>query len=110
MSNEMVLAALRRRRTMMEGAGLTAEVERIDARLAKLEPQAAAKAPKAEAPADDEPSVEMTAAAQRKADELGLTAADFAGEKPTGVTGFTVGDVERIAAAREESLDDEDDD
>lgn len=112
--SDMVLAALRRKRAIAEGAGLTLDVADLDRRIAEREgsipPSAPGVAAKDVEPVEEPAELEMTAAARRKANELGLTDEDFADQKASGVSGFTVGDVERIAASRDDSLDDEDDD
>lgn len=114
MSSDMILAALRRKRAIAAGAGLALDAADLDRRIAQREGRPApAEVAEPESEADDEPAeLEMTAAARRKANELGLTDSDFAGQQPSGQTGYTVNDVERIAAARYEAdtLDDEDDD
>lgn len=105
--NPMVIAALRRKRETYERAGLTDRVERIDARLTEADRSTYALATDRQG----EANVSMTPAAQQRADELGLTAEDFKRRRPSGKTGFTVGDVERIAEARGgETSDEEGDD
>jgi len=91
---DLVIAALRRKREAYERAGQTDRVERIDARLAGLRTDAGALE------GDSGLGVDLTPAAQAKAEELGLTAEDFKRRRPSGKTGFTVGDVERIAESR----------
>lgn len=94
---EHLRLALQRKKEAAEKAGLTDQVAKIDARLAETSQDDAADA----ADEGDEIGVSLTAAAQRKADELGLTAEDFKRRRPSGTSGFTVADVERIAEARQ---------
>lgn len=124
----MVLAGLQRKLLMYQSAGMTEKAERTAHRIAQLEamPEPDTSEPdgaigeswshgdpdagkveivtyEAAAPA----GVEMTPAAQARASELGLTPEDFTGYEPSGRGGlFLVGDVERIAEARDHLLED----
>lgn len=98
---EHLRLALQRKRASAEAAGDAERVSTIDARLAAGQEGAEP------AEQNDEPGVSLTAAAQRKADELGLTAEDFKRRRPSGASGFTVADVERIAEARGADSNDE---
>lgn len=105
--NELVIAALRRKREMYERMGFTDRVESIDARLAEADRSTYVVATDRQ---EEESGPSMTPAAQQKAEELGLTAEDFKRRRPSGKTGFTVDDVERIAESRKAATDEEEND
>ena len=106
--NPMVLAALRRKLVMYESAGMTDRAEYTAYRIAQAEaaPEPAGTIEKDEVmwidgstgePLLQAAGVFLTPAAQQRADELGLTLADFAGQEPRGKAGeFLVSDVVRV--------------
>lgn len=105
---DLVLLALRRRLAMQESAGMVDKAKRTAAQIAEHEAKPEPVGTTQET-ADEPAGVEVAPAgepllggpAQARADELGLTPEDFVGQEPSGKGGkFLVGDVERIAAAR----------
>jgi pyruvate/2-oxoglutarate dehydrogenase complex dihydrolipoamide acyltransferase (E2) component len=107
-----VLAALRRKLVMYESAGMTDRAEYTAYRIAQAEaePEPAGTIEKDEVmwidgstgePLLQAAGVFLTPAAQQRADELGLTLADFVDQDPTGKAGeFLVSDVVRIYDAK----------
>jgi hypothetical protein len=103
--SRLILAALRRKREAAKRAGSREKVKRIDARIAAMEGTAEQSAVPAPAEESEPEEVEadmpdMTPAALEAANEAGLTAADFEGHEASGMMGYTVADVRKIAGSK----------